>query len=177
MPNTPLRTHPEAPAGAIESGPPHSAPGGAICRCGSGAHADRPGFCLRGHPLPGHGGALSRRHGLYAALSGAIADERAEFLVASLTDDGGEIPTRRRSLHEYRARLHVHVVQLSDALERHGLFDRRGRLRVSWLQRFEALVGRAQAIDAVLGLSRRSRPVESARDIIREYEREQESAQ
>jgi hypothetical protein len=92
-------------------------------------------------------------------LTEALAEERRAYLAGSLTDDGGEaeVPTRRRSLHEYRARLHVHIGQLSDAIERFGLFDRRGRLRATWLQRLEGLVDRARAIDATLGLERRAR--------------------
>lgn len=118
-------------------------------------------------PLTGRfapGNAIARTHGLYAsAIARALADERQAFLAASLTDDGGEaeVPTRRRSLHEYRARLHIHICALSDAIERHGLFDRRGRLRVAWLQRVEGLIATAQRIDGTLGLARRAKPVPS----------------
>ena len=115
------------------------------------------------------GNAVSRTHGLYASqMAEALAAERAAFLEQSLLDDGGaaEVPTRRRSLHVYRSRLHVHIEQLSGAVETFGLFDKRGRLRTAWLQRLEALIGRAQAIDATLGLARRQRRVPSAHELL-----------
>ena len=118
------------------------------------------------------GNTVSRRHGLYASsLAEALAAEREAFLAQSLQDDGGaaEVPTRHRSLHIYRSRLHLHIEQLSGALEGFGLFDKRGRLRTAWLQRLEGLIARAQAIDGTLGLQRRTKPVLSARDIIAEY--------
>lgn len=160
------------PGAPGDPSPPEPGSGGAVCRCGRGPHADRVGFCAANHPLLGHGAALSARHGLFAAEAAEhLADARRAFLAESLTDDGGEgeVPTRRRALHEYRARLDGHIRQLSDALEAFGLFDRRGRLRATWLQRLEGLVDRARAIDATLGLARRSRPVESAADIIAEF--------
>jgi hypothetical protein len=128
--------------------------------------------------LPGHGHELSKTHGLYdRSAAHELAEHRRAYVEASIADDGGEseTPTRRRSLHEYRGRLHVHIGQLSGAIEQHGLFDRRGRLRATWLQRLEGLIDRARAIDQTLGLSRRSRPVESAADIIREYRAREEA--
>src|SRR5262245_28151825 len=86
------------------------------------------------------GNSESHKHGMYSAqLRAALDGQRAAFLAGSLTDDGGEgvVATRRRSLHDYRARLHVHIGQISDALARFGLFDSRGRLRATWLQRLE----------------------------------------
>ena len=66
--------------------------------------------------------------------------------------------------------MHIHIEQLSGAIEGFGLFDKRGRLRTAWLQRLEGLIARAQAIDGTLGLlQRRTKPVLSARDIIAEY--------
>jgi hypothetical protein len=37
------------------------------CKCGAAQDPARDGFCSGGHPLPGHGGKLSTKHGLYAA--------------------------------------------------------------------------------------------------------------
>lgn len=110
--------------------------------------------------LPGN--AVGRKHGLLAAsLAPVLAEERAAFLAGSLADDGGaaDCPTRRRSLHVYRSRLHIHITQISDAIETFGLFDKRGRLRAAWLQRLEGLLARATAIDATLGLGRYARHI------------------
>jgi len=124
-----------------------------------------------GRFLPGN--RASHRHGLYAQVGAdLLASMREEFLAQSLRDDGGEteVPARRRSLHVYRARLHVHIEQLSDAIERMGLFDGRGRLRSLWLQRLEGLVARAQAIDATLGLARRTKRVQTLAEVMREQD-------
>ena len=115
------------------------------------------------------GNEVARRHGLYAgSMAATLVAERRAFETRSVVDDGGdsEVPTRRRSLHFYRARLHVHIEQLSGALEQFGLFDGRGRLRANWLQRLEGLMARAQAIDATLGLDRRQRRVPSLHEVL-----------
>ena len=115
------------------------------------------------------GNQVARRHGLYAeSLAEALAENRRTFEQQSVVDDGGEseVATRRRSLHGYRARLHVHIEQLSGAIERFGLFDRRGRLRTAWLQRLEGLIARAQAIDTTLGLDRRQRKVPTLDEVL-----------
>lgn len=106
------------------------------------------------------GNQLSKRTGLYAAtVDRLLEQERQAFLTASLADDGGDpdVPTRRRSLHAYRSRLHLHIAQVSGALERFGLFDGRGRLRATWLSKFESLVGTAIRLDTLLGLERRTK--------------------
>jgi hypothetical protein len=36
------------------------------CKCGAGPHPEREGFCANSHPLVGHGGRLSLKHGRYA---------------------------------------------------------------------------------------------------------------
>lgn len=110
------------------------------------------------------GNLLALRTGVQSqTLEHVLREERERFLAASVTDDGGaaEVPERRRSLHEYRARLHTHIGQVSDAISRHGVFDRRGRLRIAWLQRLEGLIGTARGIDQTLGLERRTRRVAS----------------
>jgi hypothetical protein len=113
-----------------------------------------------GRLLPGN--SIARTHGLFAQrIAEELAAEREAFLAQSITDDGGEseIPARRRALHVYRSRLHIHIEQLSSAIERFGLFDKRGRLRAQWLQRLESLMARAAQIDSTLGLERRTKPV------------------
>jgi hypothetical protein len=66
-PESPVRA--AAAEAEAEPCPPHTAGDGAVCRCGAGADVERHGFCASGHPLPGHGAALSKRHGLYALNS------------------------------------------------------------------------------------------------------------
>ena len=72
----------------------------------------------------------------------AVDDDVHHFLEQSLIDDGGrdDMPTRRRSQHQYRAALHRQLLQLNVALETRGLFDKRGRLRVAWLSKLESLM-------------------------------------
>lgn len=159
--------------GAAGPSPSHPAPSGPVCRsCGTAnaVGADRCAGPTCRRMLPGN--AIALKTGLTSsAMAGELAASRRDFYEQALADDGGaeESTVRRRALLDYRARLHTHLTQLSDAIEQHGLFDRRGRLRAIWLQRLEGLVDRARAIDQTLGLSRRSRPVESAADIVAEY--------
>ncbi len=90
-----------------------------------------------------------------------LENQVSQFLTGSLNDDGGRaaIPTRRLSQHQYRAGLHRQILRLNAALELHGLFDKRGRLRVVWLSKLESLMREARAFDASLGLTRRARNV------------------
>ena len=89
---------------------------------------------------------------------GVLEGQVREFLETSVADDGGrdEMPGRRLSQHQYRAVLHRQVLRLNAALELHGLFDRRGRLRLAWLGKLESLMREARAIDTLLGLGRRT---------------------
>jgi hypothetical protein len=91
-----------------------------------------------------------------------------EYLGGSLADDGGasQVPTRRRSLHEYRARVHRRIVQLDAALEIRGLFDKRGKLRVAWLQQLQSLINTAKGVDQLLGLARQPKQVPSLHDVM-----------
>ena len=82
-------------------------------------------------------------------VSGCLVDE----------DDANDVPTRRRALLEYRARVHRRIVLLDAAIERRGLFDGRGQLRALWLQRLEGLINVAARLDAQLGLARRQKRV------------------
>jgi hypothetical protein len=106
----------------------------------------------------------ARKHGLYSQRipPELIAACRA-FCQQSIVEDGGEgeITIRRRSWHEKRARIELLIDQLYGAIEEHGLFDKRGKLRVAWLQRLEGLIARAASIDAMLGLERRTKRVDS----------------
>jgi hypothetical protein len=104
--------------------------------------------------LPGN--VLARTHALYAATSSDIAQAGADLFEQSLKDAGGreELIAREVTQHEYRAALDVNIRKVARALEQHGLFDRRGRLRVGWLSKLESLVAAALCIDRVLGLKR-----------------------
>jgi hypothetical protein len=122
----------------------------------------------KGRILPGH--TLTVKHGLFSDRD--LANLNAEvsvFLGGSITDDGGEseVATRRRTLHEYCARLHRRIVQLDAAIETRGLFDPRGKLRVAWVGKLESLIGAARGIDNVLGLDRRARDVGSMQEYMR----------
>jgi hypothetical protein len=108
-----------------------------------------------------------------------LAAELAEFADASIADDGGveAITARRRSLHTYRARIHRRVAQLDGAIELRGLFDKRGKLRVAWLQQLQGLIRTAQGLDSVLGLERRTRDVgQMTLEQYVELERERQNA-
>jgi hypothetical protein len=85
-----------------------------------------------------------------------------DFVSACAADEGGSweaVPARRRSLLEYRARLHRRILQLDTALELHGVVDRRHKLRAAWLGRLIGLISTARNIDSLLGLDRRERDV------------------
>lgn len=122
----------------------------------------------RGRLMPGN--TLPATHGLYSDRDLAnLQAEVAAFLAQSVTDDGGvdELSRRRQSLHEYRARVHRRIKQLDSAIEARGLFDNRGKLRVSWLSKLETLIATARAIDNLLGLDRRAKPVHTFEQVMR----------
>jgi hypothetical protein len=56
--------------------------------------------------------------------------------------DPQDVPTRRKALIDYRARLHRRILQLDSALEQRGLLDRRQKLRTQWLQQLGTLIER-----------------------------------
>lgn len=98
-----------------------------------------------------------------------LRDEVDAFVRDCLSDEGseaGDIPRRRRALLEYRARLHRRILQVDAALEVHGLFDRRGKLRAGWLQRLEGLIGSAKGLDVLLGLERRQKRIPSIGEVL-----------
>jgi hypothetical protein len=101
-----------------------------------------------------------------------LAVEIEEFVSASIADEGGSenVPHRRQSLHGYRARVHRRIVQLDSAIEVRGLFDKRGKLRVAWLQQLQALINTAKGIDSLLSLDRRSKPVGGLQSAIAAHE-------
>ena len=90
-----------------------------------------------------------------------LEEDVEALLDGSLADDGGvgEIPTRRLSQHQYRATLHRQILRLNAALDAHGMFDRRGKLRVLWLGKLESLIREARLLDQSLGLGRRPKNV------------------
>ena len=109
------------------------------------------------------GNEAAVRTGLRArpTIGAGLDDEVRKFLEDSLADDGGreQIPRRRFSQHQYRAVLHRQIGRLTAAVETHGLFDRRGKLRVAWLSKLESLMREARAFDQSLGLAHRPQPV------------------
>jgi hypothetical protein len=146
------------------------------CRCGAGSHAEHAGRCAAGHQLSGAGSIgpatvfpPGNFHAIQHALRsdrlppefGHLAAELEEFIRGCLLDEGdeAELSTRRRSLLNYRARIHRRILQLDTALELQGLFDRRGKLRLMWLQRLEGLIAAAKGLDSLLGLDRKPRRV------------------
>jgi hypothetical protein len=132
-----------------------------VCKCGAGAHPDREGFCVKGHPLPGHGNKLSTTlHGLRKADQ-SLTDEGVALFEQSVTDAGGrdELTVRAVAQHRNRATVQSQIQKLSAALDTHGLFDRRGKLRVSWITKLVSLCNVALAIDRTLGLDRKARVV------------------
>lgn len=127
--------------------------------------------------IPGrfsHGHTASIQHGLNTDRLPPefefLRQEVNAFMAACLSDEGGqeEISHRRRALLEYRARLHRRIAQLDTALETRGLFDKRGKLRVAWLQRLEGLIASAKGIDSTLGLARRTKRVPSLAEVLGE---------
>jgi hypothetical protein len=92
------------------------------------------------------------------------------FVAGCLTDEADEqdVSTRRRSLLNYRARVHRRIVQLDAALEVRGLVDRKGKLRAGWLQRLEGRINVAKGLDAMLGLERRQKRVPSLSEVMAE---------
>jgi hypothetical protein len=106
-----------------------------------------------------------------------LAEQVDEFVLATLADEGdaADIPARRKSVLEYRARLHRRILQLDAALELRGLVDSKGKLRVQWLQRLEGLISTALRIDGTLGLERREKRVPSLEEYIASKKRDQEN--
>lgn len=92
-----------------------------------------------------------------------LRDEVEQFLGQMLADEGdpSAVPARRHALLNYRARLHRRILQLDAALEQRGLVDKRGKLRVAWLQQLGGLIEKARALDTTLGLGRSQKLVPS----------------
>jgi hypothetical protein len=194
MRNTDFRTSasvpPAAAACGLESGAEparavttHPAPHVATNTCGVCGYENVAGAdqCAR----PGcrkvlKGNALSRRVGLYAAATTpeliAIEDAGLALFEQSVADAGGrdELIAREVAQHRNRALLQTKIDKVALALDTHGLFDRRGRLRVGWISQLESLISTALAIDKTLGLSRRPRridPMAAVRQAVEEANR------
>ena len=139
--------------------------------------AGDPQRCALGHLLVGNavGAATQFGPGNWEALQHTQRSDRwppelqvlrAEveaFETAALVDEGdeAELPARRRALLGYRARLHRRILQLDGLLELRGLADKRGKLRVAWLQQLAGLIEKARQLDVTLGLERRAKRVPS----------------
>lgn len=122
-----------------------------------------------------------------------LLDVEREFLIASYADEGVsvdaamsadererrllEIPRRRRGQLEYRALLHRRVLQVGHALDVHGLFDRRGKLRAAWLSQLANLISASLSIDRLLGLARHERAPESLTEYLERVADEHERAE
>ena len=108
--------------------------------------------------------AADRRNELPRAFE-YLQQQIDAFVNGAIVDEGvvneSEIPARRRSHLVYRGRVHRRILQVDEALERFGLFDRRGKLRVAWISKLESLIATAIRIDNLLGLDRRPRRIES----------------
>ena len=172
----------DLPADAGEVVPAYSANDGAACRCGAAAHPDRPGRCAAGHPLVGHGASLSHTHGLYASSSSSEAafEEAGHALVEqSIVDAGGrsELSACELADHQYRGVLHVRILKLSAALDRHGEFDKRHRLRKGWIELLDRLISSAVAIDKTLGLGRRPKRIPTLAEYLQAREEQQTPGQ
>ena len=130
---------------------------------------DEKGRFVEGNPVSQHAAVT---HGLHALEVPAefvhLQVEVQEFVANAMVDEGDltQVPTRRLALIEYRARLHRRILQLDAAIELHGLFDKRGRLRVAWLSQLQSLIGAAKGIDSLLGLQKRTKRVPSAHELI-----------
>jgi hypothetical protein len=115
---------------------------------------------------PGQPGA-AYKHGLYSDahlppglewLPAAVEHFRAGQLV----DEGqaeADVPARRRAALDNRTTVFKLTAKLTHALDERGMFDKRGKLRVAWLQVLMGLMDRAMRLDALLGLERRQKPV------------------
>lgn len=160
---SPLELQPklQRDADPVAPGPSQPDANGPVCRCGQGPHAERKGLCAWNHPFPGHGALLSTTHGLYSRPHDAIDAEGEQLLAQSIRDAGGPEAMIARALTAHRNRVHVQVNldRLAAALNHHGLFDRRGRLRVAWITKLESLTATAIALDRLLGMDRRARSV------------------
>ena len=150
-----------------EPSPSHPAEDGAVvCRACGFENVAGTSQCARPtchKALPGN--SLSNRTGLHALnttpeLREIEAAGRALF-EQSLVDAGGrsELVARVVTQHEYRTVLDVNIRKVARALEVHGLYDRRGRLRVSWISKLESLITTALSIDRTLGTDRKARTV------------------
>jgi hypothetical protein len=106
------------------------------------------------------GNVAGRRHGLYG---GDNPEPDPTVLAQYVADDGGleHVAARRLDTLRNRALVQRRIEQLQLALADNGLFDRRGKLRVGWLTMFDRFVNTAKALDGMLGLERRAKPVET----------------
>jgi hypothetical protein len=123
---------------------------------------------------------LSRKTGLKAVPSTpqlqVIEAAGRDLVEQSIIDAGGreELTARELADHQYRGLLHVNVLKLAAALETHGQFDKRGRLRKGWLELLDRLISSAVGIDKTLGLRRKAKRVQTLEDYLDAREREQQ---
>lgn len=148
----------------------------------AGDERDRKGRFARGNTQGSRtwfegGNLASFRHGLRGRTEALppelerVAAEIDAFVAGCLVDEGDadDVPTRRRALIAYRGRLHRKILLLDSALELRGLIDRRGKLRVQWLGALANLITVAKSLDALLGLERRQKRVQTLEEYLREH--------
>jgi hypothetical protein len=97
-----------------------------------------------------------------------LRDEVASFMAGCLADEGdvADVPTRRLSLLSHRARIERRIIQIDARLEQAGLTDKRGKLRVAWLQQLQSLINTAKALDQLLGLERKQKRVKPLMEVL-----------
>lgn len=172
-------TKPDSGPETAPSNPQSEAPVGRGAPDGPGP-GPRPGRDAKGRFVVGHRETLI--HGEHSARFPPgfehLEQQVSDFVAGCLVDeaDADDLPTRRRSLLEYRARLHRRILMLDAALEQRGILDRRQKLRTTWLSTLSALIERCRTLDLVLGLERRQRPVESPREWLMRLSEERRAA-
>lgn len=138
---------------------------------------------------PDHGPDGKFLPGNLAAVKHALRTDRLPPELACLTrdiqrfvdgctsdeGDASDVSTRRRSLLNYRARVHRRIIQLDAAIETQGLFSRDGKLRIAWLQQLENLISCARALDSLLGLAKRQKSIPTLEQYLQQRAAEPDS--
>jgi hypothetical protein len=120
------------------------------------------------------GNQLARKHGLYATTTPReLLIREREFEEAILADEPEPPGAIRRAQIANLARTQRILWQVAGALEQRGVVDPFGKLRVSWLQRIDALTGQCKSLSQILGLKREARDItpQSPADVVAQAER------
>jgi hypothetical protein len=112
---------------------------------------------------------FSVQHGMFSSRDLLRLQDDIEVpLSAAVSDEGGDVPVRKRQLLEARMRLWRRFVQADNLLELRGVTDGKGRLRLAHLQRLEGLAASILAYDRLLGLARKPRDANTLESYIAE---------